>query len=79
MYSNHKPLQHIFAESPPFLLTSVRIQRWTLTLSTYNYDIKYKPGKDISNANMLSRLLFPATVSLPGETIFPMDTLENTR
>ena len=82
IYSDHKPLQHIFAESRPIpTLASARIQRWALTLSAYNYDIKYKPGKDISNADMLSRLPlpeFPATVPLPGETIFLMDTLEST-
>ena len=50
-------------------------------MSAYNYDIKYKPGKDISNADMLSRLPlpnFPVTVPLTRETIFLMDTLENT-
>ena len=82
IYSDHKPLQHIFAESHPIpTLASARIQRWALTLSAYNYDIKYKSGKDISNADMLSRLPlpeFPATVPLPEETIFLMDTLEST-
>ena len=82
IYSDHKPLQHIFAESRPIpTLASARIQKWALTLSAYNYDIKYKPGKDISNADMLSRLPlpeFPTTVPLPGETIFLMDNLEST-
>ena len=60
---------------------SLLIQRWALTLSAFNYDIRYKPGKDISNADVLSRLPlpeFPATVPLPGETIFLIDTLEST-
>ena len=82
IYSDHKPLQHIFAESRPIpTLPSARIQGWALTLSAYNYEIKYKPGKDISNADVLSKLPlpeFPATVPLPGENIFPMDTLEST-
>ena len=68
-----------FAES--CLIPSARIQRWALTLSAYNYDIKYKPGKDISNADMLSRLSLPefrTTVPLPGKTIYLMDTLEST-
>ena len=62
-------------------MPSARIQGWALTLSAYNYEIKYKPGKDICNANVLSRLPlpeFPATVPLPGENIFLMDTLEST-
>ena len=46
IYSDHKPLQHIFAESRPIpTLASACIQRWALTLSAYNY-IKYKPGKE---------------------------------
>ena len=80
IYLDHKPLQHIFAESHPIpTLASARIQRRGLTLNAYNYDIIYKPGKDICNANMLSRFPlpeFPATVPLPGETIFLMDTLK---
>ena len=51
IYSDHKLLQHIFAESHPIpSLASARIQRWALTLSAYNYQIKYKPaaGKDNS-------------------------------
>ena len=82
IYSDHKPLQHIFAESRPIpSLASARIQRWALTLSAYNYQIKYKPGKDNSNADVFSRLPLPespVTVPLPGETVFLMDTLENT-
>ena len=82
IHSDHKPLQHIFAESRPIpSLASVCIQRWALTLSAYNYQIKYKPGKDNSNADVFSRLPLPespATVPLPGETVFLMETLENT-
>ena len=72
IYSDHKPLQHNFVESHPIpTLASAHIQRWALKLSTYNYDIKYKSGKDISNADKLSGLPlpeFPTTVPLPGET-----------
>ena len=82
IYSDHKLLRHIFAESRPIpTLASACTQRWALTMSAYNYDIKYKPGKYISNADMSSRLPlpeFPTTVPLPGETIFLMDTLEST-
>ena len=41
IYSDRKPLQHIFAESCPIpALASAHIQRWALTLSAYNYDIQ---------------------------------------
>ena len=78
--SDHKPLEHIFSSTRPTpSLASARIQRWALTLSAYNYQIQYKPGKDNSNADALSRLPLPespTSVPLPGETIFLMDTLE---
>ena len=35
---------------------SSRITRWTLTLSAYTFTIRYKPGKDLGNADALSRL-----------------------
>ena len=38
--SDHKPIQHIFTETYPIpSLVSARLQRWALTLGTYNYQI----------------------------------------
>ena len=60
--SDHKPLQHIFSENKPIpALASARIQRWALTLGAYNYKIQYKPGKENSNPDVLSRLPLPVT------------------
>ena len=79
--SDHKPLHYIFSATRPTpSQASARIQRWALTLSAYNYHIQYKPGKDNSNADVLSRLPLlesPTLVLEPGETIFLMDTLES--
>ena len=56
IYSDHKPLQHIFAEDRPIpTMASARIQRWALTLSAYNYTISYKPGSQHGNTDLLSR------------------------
>ena len=73
IYSDHKPLQHLFGRSraiPP--MASARIQRWALTLSAYDYEINYKPGKEtptglISSAdspyqNLLKRHPHPETL-----------------
>ena len=72
--SDHKPLEYIFSATRPTpSLVSARIQRCTLTPSAYDYQIRYKPGKDNSNADLLSRLPLPespTSVPLPGETIF---------
>eukprot|EP00731_Ephydatia_muelleri_P012306 Em0006g1200a len=42
---DHKPLQYLFsADRPVPVMASVRIQRWGLTLSVYQYDIAFKAG-----------------------------------
>ena len=55
--TDHKPLTHIFREhrgTPT--MASARIQRWSLTLGGYDYTIQYKEGKNMANADALSRL-----------------------
>ena len=80
IYSDHKPLEHLFSRSraiPP--LASARIQRWALTLGAYDYNISYKPGKDQTNADLLSRLPLPEApreVPVPADTILLMDYLQ---
>ena len=78
--SDHKPLQHIFDSQRPIpALASARIQRWALTLSAYDYSIAYKPGKELANADSLSRLPLPQTplhTPLPGDIVLLMDTLQ---
>ncbi|KRZ84105.1 Retrovirus-related Pol polyprotein from transposon opus [Trichinella sp. T8] len=54
---DHKPLLGIFApnKETPYIL-SPRMLRWTVMLSAYVYNICYRPGKLIANADILSRL-----------------------
>ena len=77
--SDHRPLQHLFNESRAIpTMASARIQRWALTLSAYNYNIQYRPGKQLANADLLSRLPLSDTITdppLPGETILLMEAL----
>ena len=55
--TDHKPLTHIFGETRATpTLASGRIQRWALTLGGYNYAIQYREGKNMANADALSRL-----------------------
>ena len=45
IFSDNHPLKHLFSESRGILvLASVRVQRWALAISAYNYIIQYKPG-----------------------------------
>ena len=78
--SDHKPLQHLFCESRVVPnMASARIQRWALLLGAYDYRIRYKPGKEHANADLLSRLPLPESptqISPPGETILVMETLQ---
>ena len=78
--SDHKPLQHIFDSQRPIPpLASARIQRWALTLSAYDYTIAYTPGKELANADSLSRLPLPLTplhTPQPGELVLLMETLQ---
>ena len=79
--SDHKPLQHLFSENRLIpSLASARIQRWALTLSAYEYNIIYKSGNANANADLLSRLPLPETISdvpIPGELILLMETLQS--
>ena len=82
IYSDHKPLQHLFSESRPVpAMASSRIQRWALTLSAYDYTMCYKPGNQQSHADSLSRLPLPeapSNVPLPEEIICMMENLQGT-
>ena len=79
--SDHKPLQFLFSESKGTpTMASARIQRWAVTLGTYDYSISYKPGEQHANADLLSRLPLPdspTNVPTPGETILLMETLQS--
>ena len=67
--SDHQPLAYLFGESRGIpQMASARIQRWALTLSAYQYKIRYKAGKSIGNADALSRLPRPVTCSNDGVT-----------
>ena len=54
--TDHQALQHIF--SPRSMVgkaTSAMLQRWALSLGAYDYDIEYRKGSQIPQADYLSR------------------------
>lgn len=79
--SDHKPLQHLFKEtSATPSMASARIQRWSLILGAYDYEIAYKSGDKHANADVLSRLPLPKAptqVPVPGETMLLMQALDS--
>ena len=55
--TDHKTLLGRFKEDRAISPTgSARVQRWALVLARYHYQLVYKPGSKISNADGLSRL-----------------------
>ena len=76
-----KPLQGLLNESKAIpTLASARIQRWALTLATYQYKIVYKKGSEISNADGLSRLPLPAAsqnTPAPSEHVLLLEHLSS--
>ena len=81
LFTDHKPLQRLFNESKPIpSMASARIQRWALTLASYEYTIKYKSGPANSNADTLSRLPLPVTFSevpVPSELVLLMEHMSS--
>ena len=69
LITDHKPLLAIFnIKSAIPTLAVVRMQRWALVLSAYDYDIEYKRSEDPANCDALSRLPHEAsTVRSEGE------------
>ena len=78
-YTDCKPLTYFFhshRSSPP--MASACIQRWALILGTYQYRFCYRPGKDIGDADCLSRLPLPdhpPDVPIPSEILLAVDKL----
>ena len=65
IYSDHKPLKYLFSVHRQVpVMAAARIQRWSLLLSSYHYEIQYHPGKSMCNADALSRLPIPETSSM---------------
>ena len=79
IFTDHKPLLGIFkCDKAVPLMASGRIQRWSLTLSAYEYDLVYRPGKENGNADALSRLPLKDQLSstpIPQEVVNLVDHL----
>jgi hypothetical protein len=57
IFTDHKPLLGIFGSKkgePPVVAS--RLQRYVIRMSIFDYEIKYRKGKENGNADMLSRL-----------------------
>lgn len=60
--TDHKPLLGIFGRDKPIPdLVSPRMLRWALTLNTFDYQLQYRPGKLMGDADSLSKWPTPCT------------------
>ena len=54
IYSDHKPLMYLFGEHKDIpTMASARVLQWAVTLSAYQYSIRYKPGSEVCHADAL--------------------------
>ncbi len=58
IFTDHKPLVHIFSGNPP----SARLIRWKIKLAEYNFDIVHISGHANNVADAMSRQSWTATV-----------------
>ena len=79
IHSDHKPLMYILNVSKLIpTMTSPRTIHWSLMLSAYSYELRYRPGKQQANADALSRLPLPDSpprIPEPAETVLLMNDL----
>lgn len=55
--TDHKPLEGVLGKrGAKSAVVASRLQRYVIRLSIFDYTIRYVPGKDIANADCLSRL-----------------------
>ena len=75
-------LSHLFSPTKSLSqMSSACLQRWALTLNSYNYSIPHRHGCDNGNADALSRLPIsdsPSVVPIPGDVLQTMEHLSST-
>ena len=81
LQTDHKPLLSLFNENKSIPQQAAnRIQRWALTLSSYEYTIEWRNTISHANADALSRLPLPdlpATSTTPPETVLLIESLQD--
>ena len=56
LYTDNKPIVSLLSQEKSVpILAKMRLQRWAVILSAYDYELKYRKGSDIILADFLSR------------------------
>lgn len=62
LQTDHKALLRIFGNKKELpKIAASRLIRWSVLLSSFNYTIEYKTGKEMEPVDTLSRLPLPTT------------------
>ena len=70
LFTDHQPLLKILApDSATPVLAAAGLQRWSLLLSSYTYDIEFRNSRDIVKADTLCRLPLPYGVDSSSKDI----------
>ncbi|XP_065318874.1 uncharacterized protein LOC135926869 [Gordionus sp. m RMFG-2023] len=56
VFTDHKPLIHLFRKDNRELMMSPRLQRWLLLVGSFNVEIRYRRGRENCLPDILSRL-----------------------
>ena len=82
LITDHKPLLGLFNPNKPIPeMASGRIQRWSLMLQAYTFDLFHRSGKSLGTADALSRLplnTMPDNVPVCTEWVNLVDVLDST-
>lgn len=70
IYTDHQPLTYAISNKN----SNVKMKRWKCTLEEYNYELRYKPGRQNVVADALSR-----TVQKDNNSITPINSLTPTQ
>ena len=66
---------HVFTDNNPltYILTTAKLDatghRWVAALSNYTFSISYKPGRNNTDADALSRIQWPKAVDISSQTV----------
>jgi hypothetical protein len=69
LQTDHQPLAAIFGSKRGIpSMAAARLQRWSLILSAYDLEVKYRKGPEVPHADALSRLPLPNDESIELES-----------